>query len=210
MIVVHSICDFEAYIRRLIFRSRERLNGTNCLAICLMNSMAWAYSELQTWIYVYTSQYSRLFVGSVLFIQLWDLFYIVYVSYALSRNTGWWEIDIHGCYSLVKIAVAQIRACKNNRRIWRHNASTPVRMTSQINCGDVTMLSQKRPSLVTIAKSAIDYWYSGIMYSEHKIARKKWNNTFVTVFGVTRDATSSLVKIIGKSPHSWPENRYSR
>ena len=38
-------------------------------------------------------------------------------------NTGWWEIDIHGCYSLVKIVFAPICACKNNRRIWRHNAS---------------------------------------------------------------------------------------
>ena len=38
-------------------------------------------------------------------------------------NTGWWEIDIHGCYSLVKIAFAPIYACKNNRQIWRHNAS---------------------------------------------------------------------------------------
>ena len=38
-------------------------------------------------------------------------------------NTGWWEIDIHGCYSLVKIAFAPICACKNNRRIWRHNVS---------------------------------------------------------------------------------------
>ena len=38
-------------------------------------------------------------------------------------NTGWWEIDIHGCYSLVKIAFAQICACKNNRWIWYHNAS---------------------------------------------------------------------------------------
>ena len=31
--------------------------------------------------------------------------------------------DIHGCYSLVKIAFAPICAGKNNRRIWRHNAS---------------------------------------------------------------------------------------
>ena len=38
-------------------------------------------------------------------------------------NTGWWEIDIHSCYSLVKIAFAPICACKNNRQIWRHNAS---------------------------------------------------------------------------------------
>ena len=35
----------------------------------------------------------------------------------------WWEIDIHGCYSLVKIAFAPICTCKNNRQIWRHNAS---------------------------------------------------------------------------------------
>ena len=46
-------------------------------------------------------------------------------------NTGWWEINIHGCYSLVKIAFAPICACKNNRRIWRHNASAS-------HSGDVT------------------------------------------------------------------------
>ena len=40
-------------------------------------------------------------------------------------NTGWWDIYTHGCYSLVKIAFAPIYACKNNRRIWRHNASVP-------------------------------------------------------------------------------------
>ena len=58
--------------------------------------------------------------------------------------------------------------------------------------------------------------FSGIMCSGHKIACKKLNNTFVTVnnnFLVTREVicqrfslvTSSLVKIIGKSPHSWPK-----
>ena len=40
-------------------------------------------------------------------------------------NIVWWEIDIHGCYLLVKFAFAPMCACKNNRRIWRHNASTP-------------------------------------------------------------------------------------
>ena len=39
-------------------------------------------------------------------------------------NTRWWEIDIHDCYSLVKIAFAPICVCRNNRQIWRHNAST--------------------------------------------------------------------------------------
>ena len=51
-------------------------------------------------------------------------------------NTGWWEIDIHGCYSLVKIAFAPICACKNNRRIWRHNAgiSRSRNVTDQLWC----------------------------------------------------------------------------
>ena len=54
----------------------------------------------------------------------------------------------------------------------------------------------------------------------HKIACKKLNNTFDTMnhdFLVTRElicqwfslVTSSLVKIIGKSPHSSPKNRHS-
>ena len=41
-----------------------------------------------------------------------------------ARNTGWWEVDIHGCYSLMKIVFAPTCTCKNNRRIWRHNANT--------------------------------------------------------------------------------------
>ena len=41
----------------------------------------------------------------------------------LAVNTGWWDIDIHGYYSPVKIAFAPICAFKNNRRKWRHNAS---------------------------------------------------------------------------------------
>ena len=93
--------------------------------------------------------------------------------------------------------------------------------TSHINSGDVTILNQKRLSLATMTKSAIVNCFSGIVCSGHQIACKKWNNTFVTVnndLGVTREAicqwfslvTSSLVKIIGKSPHSWPPNRYAR
>ena len=56
-----------------------------------------------------------------------------------------------------------------------------VRVTSQIHCGDVTMLNRKRPSLATVAKWAIDHCFSRIVCSGHKIACKKWNNTFVTV-----------------------------
>ena len=59
-------------------------------------------------------------------------------------NTGWWGIDIHGCYSLMEISFVPMCTCKNNRRIWRHNASL---RTSQINRGDVTMLKQEIPFL---------------------------------------------------------------
>ena len=46
------------------------------------------------------------------------------ISYTLSREYRWREIDIHGCYSSVKIVFAPICTCKNNQWIWRLNAST--------------------------------------------------------------------------------------
>ena len=105
------------------------------------------------------------------------------------------------------------------RTIDKYDITMPaphVRVTSQINCGDVTMLIQKRPSSATMAKSAINNWFSEIVCSGHKISCKKLNNTFVAMnndFWVTHDVicqwfslvTSSLVKVIGKSPHSWPK-----
>ena len=45
--------------------------------------------------------------------------------HAKAVNTWWWEINIHSCYSLVKIAFVPICTGKNNRRIWHHNARTP-------------------------------------------------------------------------------------
>ena len=45
-------------------------------------------------------------------------------SYMLSVETGCREIDFHGCYSPMKIAFTSIYAIKNNRRKWRHYAST--------------------------------------------------------------------------------------
>ena len=54
-----------------------------------------------------------------------------------------------------------------------------VRVTLQINCCAVTILSQKRPSLATMEKSVIGNCFSGIGCSGHKIACKKWNNTFL-------------------------------
>ena len=38
-------------------------------------------------------------------------------------NTRCLETDIHGCYSLVKSDFGPVCACKNNRRIWRHDIS---------------------------------------------------------------------------------------
>ena len=45
------------------------------------------------------------------------LLILISFSYTLSPEYRVRDIDIHGCYSLVKIAFAPIWACKNNRRI---------------------------------------------------------------------------------------------
>ena len=57
---------------------------------------------------------------------LWSLLYMIKCPFLrrYAVSTGWWEIDIHGCYSLVKINLAPICTSKNNRRIWRHNNTT--------------------------------------------------------------------------------------
>ena len=91
----------------------------------------------------------------------------VIITYTL-EYTIWWEINIHSSYSLVKITIAPIYTCKNNRRIWRHNDSI-----SHHRCGDVTMLSQKRSSLATIVKCVINDFFSKIVCSGHRIACKK-------------------------------------
>ena len=48
---------------------------------------------------------------------------ILYFTYTLRHNTGWREIDIRGCYSLMKAKFPPICACTNNRPIWHHNIS---------------------------------------------------------------------------------------
>ena len=148
----------------------------------------------------------------------WD---INCISYTLSREYR----VVRYRYSLLVFA-SEGRLCANLRVQEQSTNMTSqcqsyIRVTSQINCGDVTILNQKRVSLATMAKSAIDNCFSRIVCSGHQIACKKLNNTPVTVnndFGVTREAicqwfslvTSTLVKIIGKSLHSWPKNRYTR
>ena len=127
-------------------------------------------------------------------------------------NTGWWEIDIHGCYSLVKIAFAPICARKNNRRIWHHNASASRSrdITYQLWwCHNVK--SEKTVPSNNCEMS--DRWLfvaEWTVCSKYKIACKKQNNNslpWITIFWslvrwYANDFHSwRIVKIIGKSPH---------
>ena len=52
-------------------------------------------------------------------------------------NTGWWEIDSHGCYSLVKIAfLCQFARARTIDEYDVTMLVSPVRVTPQINYGD--------------------------------------------------------------------------
>ena len=135
-------------------------------------------------------------------------------------NNRWWEIDIYGCYSLVKITFVPIGTCKNKSRIWRHNACTP---RSRVVTDQLLQCHNAKSEKTVLRDNCEmrDRWFvfSGIMCSGYKIVCKKLNNTFVALndnFWVTNDAicqwfslvTVSLLKIIGKSAHSWPKNCY--
>ena len=129
-------------------------------------------------------------------------------------NTGWLEIDIHGWYSLVKIAFVPIYPCKNNRRIWRHNACTrrsrdvidQLWWRHNAKSEKTVLWRQWRNQRSTIV-------FCGMVCSWPNIACKKWNNTFVTVnndflslvMRFANDFHSWLRHVIGKSPHSWPK-----
>ena len=66
-------------------------------------------------------------------IFLWLSIHFRYWSMILTRyamNTGWWEIDIHGCYSLVKITFAPIGT---GELWWHHNAKSEKTVLSD-NC----------------------------------------------------------------------------
>ena len=154
----------------------------------------------------------------VSFIVTWQNinWYKFVFSYMLSCEYWWWEIDIHGCYSQVNIAFAPICTSKNNWWIWCHNAST------SRSCDVTDQLWWPHNSKPAKHLPWRQWWnelsvivFSRIVCSGHKMACKKWNNTFVTMnndsfvscevicqwFSLV---TLSLVKIIGKSPHSWP------
>ena len=88
---------------------------------------------------------------------------------------------IPGCEISIFTAVihqwrSPLRQIARARTIDEYDVTMPVsyiRVTSQINCGDVTILNQKRPSLATMANSAIDNCFNGIVCSGHQIASKK-------------------------------------
>ena len=49
--------------------------------------------------------------------ELLQLYWRINILTRLAVDNGWWEIDIYGRSSIVKIAFASIWTCKNNRRI---------------------------------------------------------------------------------------------
>ena len=108
--------------------------------------LAWGYEDTDTYIYIY-----------------------IYISYTLSREYR----VVRNQYSRL-LFTSEDRLCANLRVqeqsmnltsqcqhptfAWRHRS----------NCGDVTMLGQKRSSLAPMARSAIDNSFSGIVCSGHK------------------------------------------
>ena len=129
-------------------------------------------------------------------------------------NTGCWEINIHGCYSQVKITFAPVCMCKNNRQIWHNNASTLQLhdVTDQLWCHN----AQSENTILTDNGEMSDQSFSRIAWSWQNIACKEWNDLFLTMndnFLVALDVicqwfsqvTLSLMKSIGKSPHWWPQ-----
>ena len=119
-------------------------------------------------------------------------------------NTGWREIDNHCCYSLVKVAFAPVWACKNNRWIWRHNASTlhsrdftdRAVMTSQCQVRkDHSWRKWQNEQSIVLA----GLWAR----PRHKILCNKYDYVWVTMntnFFVTREA---IQQWFAESPHSW-------
>ena len=69
-------------------------------------------------------------------------------------HTKLWILGVEKRHSRLLFTFASICTSKNNRRTWHHNAC--ISRSCDVNCGDVTMLSQKRPSLATMVKWTTD------------------------------------------------------
>ena len=113
-------------------------------------------------------------------------------------NTGWWEFDIHGSYSLWKIVFAPICVCKNNRRIWydvtmpQHGVTYWTVVTSQ--CHN----RKDRSSRKCLDEQLMIILAALCARPGHKIACKKWNNIWVIVitFFATREAIRQWFPVI--------------
>ena len=96
-------------------------------------------------------------------------------------NTGWREIDIYGCYSLVKIAFAPICACKNNRRIWRNNASNSGSRGVTDQLWWLHNSKSEKTALGDNGEIKSIILFSGKVSLGHNTVCKKWNDTLVSV-----------------------------
>ena len=119
--------------------------------------------------------------------------------------TGWWEIDIQGCYSLVKIAFAPIYAWKNNRRIWRHNNS----ISRSRDVTDQLWWRHNAKSEKTVLDDKCNMsdrllFLEKMCVKDIKLRVRNKKNTFVTLnndFCVSRDAIYQWFH--SRLRHSW-------
>ena len=108
--------------------------------------------------------------------------YSVGLNHFLTRqamNTGWRKIDIYGCYSLVKIDFGPI--CKNNRRIWRHNASTSRSRDVTDQLWWCHNAESEKTGLGDNGEMSEQWLILWDLCAQDKIACKKNNNVWVSV-----------------------------
>ena len=99
--------------------------------------------------------------------SLYNVMWKNMISYTLSREYRVMKIDIHGCYSPVKIAFAPICACMNNRRIWRHHAIT----SRLLDVTDQLWWRHNAKSEKTVLGEMSDRWlFLAELCSGHRIA----------------------------------------
>ena len=92
-------------------------------------------------------------------ISLDFLFFQKYTTF-LTRYRGWQEMNTRGCYSLVKINLAPLCAWKTVDEYDIRITVRLVRMTSQVNGRDFTVISQKRQSLAKRVKLPVGGLFS--------------------------------------------------
>ena len=92
----------------------------------------------------------RVSLSSLVIYASWIVIIVITFSYTLSR-----EYRVARYRYIRLLFTSEDRQFARAMTIDKYDVTIPVfrvRMTSQINCGDVTMLGQKRPPLATMAK----------------------------------------------------------